>query len=252
MDAHRQKVRNLFSRIAGRYDRMNTIISLTLDRGWRERTLAIADPQPGEQWLDVCCGTGKLSIEIGRKLDSTGSVTGLDFTLAMLEVAKRAEMEASLPSPVCWIEGDATCLPFADGMFDGVTIGFGLRNLPDYDAGIREMFRVLKPGGRWICLELSHPVWPVFKQGHAFFVHYLVPFIGNLGLGEQSHYRWLPESLSQFPGADELAKKMRRCGLVNVRYERLSGGIAAVHSGYRPMDELKEGATTECNRQTRT
>lgn len=234
MDAHRQKVHNLFSRIAGRYDKMNTIISLTLDKGWRERTLALADPHPGELWLDVCCGTGKISIEIGRKLGEVGGVTGLDFTPAMLSVARRAEEEAKLSAPIVWLEGDALALPFPDESFDGITIGFGLRNLPSYDEGIREMRRVLKPGGRWICLELSHPIWPVFKQGHAFFVKYLVPCIGNIGLGEQSHYKWLPESLSHFPGADELAEKMRQCGLTSVYYERLSGGIAAVHIGRRP------------------
>ena len=213
---------------------MNTILSLTLDRGWRERTLAMADPRPGERWLDVCCGTGKLAIEIGRRLGERGGVTGLDFNADMLAVAKRAEQEDNLPSPVVWLEGDALSLPFPDESFDGVTIGFGLRNLPDYDEGIREMRRVLKPGGRWICLELSHPVWPIFKQGHAFFVRYLVPGIGNIGLGEQSHYKWLPESLRQFPGAEELAEKMCQCGLVKVRYERLSGGIAAIHIGVRP------------------
>ena len=212
---------------------MNTILSLTLDRGWRERTLAMADPRPGERWLDVCCGTGKLSIEIGRRLGENGGVTGLDFNADMLAVAKRAELEDNLPSPVVWLEGDALSLPFPDESFDGVTIGFGLRNLPDYDEGIREMRRVLKPGGRWICLELSHPVWPIFKQGHAFFVRYLVPGIGNIGLGEQSHYKWLPESLRQFPGAEELAEKMCGCGLAKVRYERLSGGIAAIHIGVR-------------------
>lgn len=234
MDPHRQKVHNLFSQIAGRYDRMNTIISLTLDKGWRERTLAIADPHPGERWLDVCCGTGKITLEIARKLGQAGGVTGLDFTPAMLEVAKRAEVAAALPCPIDWLEGDALALPFADASFDGVTIGFGLRNLPDYDDGIREMRRVLKPGGRLICLELSHPVWPMFKQAHAFFVKYLVPGIGNIGLAEQSHYKWLPESLRHFPGAEELAEKMRFCGLESVRFVRLSGGIAAVHIGFQP------------------
>ena len=235
MDAHRKKVHDLFSRIAGRYDRMNSILSLTLDRRWRARTLDIADPRPGERWLDVCCGTGKITMEIGRRVGAGGKVTGLDFNESMLAVAKHAEKTASLPAPVCWLEGDAMALPFSDGVFDGVTIGFGLRNLPDFSQGIREMRRVLKPGGRWVCLDLSHPVWPVFRQGHAFFVRFLVPFIGNIGLGEQSHYRWLPESLRKFPGADELADTMRNCGLENVRFERLNGGIAAVHSGFRPQ-----------------
>lgn len=145
----------------------------------------MADPRPGERWLDVCCGTGKITLEIGRRLGTCGEVTGLDFNAAMLSVAKHAEDEAKLPMPIHWLEGDALLMPFPDATFDGVTIGFGLRNLPDFDQGIKEMRRVLKPEGRLVCLELSHPVWPVFKQGHAFFVRYLVPHIGNVGLGEK-------------------------------------------------------------------
>lgn len=234
MDTHRQKVHTVFTRIASRYDSMNTILSLNLDKSWRRRTLQAAAPQPGEQWLDVCCGTGKLTLEIRRILGDTGEVTGLDFNSSMLEVAKRAETLAKFVRAVRWMEADAMELPFADETFDGITIGFGLRNLPDIDKGIVEMTRVLKSGGRWVCLELSHPVWPIFRQGHGFFVRYVVPRVGNLGLGEQTDYQWLPESLRKFPGAEELADRIRQAKLTDVRFERLSGGIAAVHVGYKP------------------
>ena len=234
MDTHRQKVHTVFTRIASRYDSMNTILSLNLDKSWRRRTLQAAAPQPGEQWLDVCCGTGKLTLEIRRILGDTGEVTGLDFNSSMLEVAKRAETQVKLVRAVRWMEADAMELPFADETFDGITIGFGLRNLPDIDKGIVEMARVLKSGGRWVCLELSHPVWPIFRQGHGFFVRYVVPRVGNLGLGEQTDYQWLPESLRKFPGAEELADRIRQAKLTDVRFERLSGGIAAVHVGYKP------------------
>ena len=233
MDKHRQMVRDLFSRIAGRYDTMNTILSLNLDKYWRRRTLEIASPQPGEKWLDVCCGTGKLTLAIRRILGESGEVTGLDFTSSMLAVAKQAEEQAHLPQSIRWLEADAMDIPYVDGMFDGVTIGFGLRNLPDFDRGIREMRRVLKPGGKWVCLELSHPVWPVFKQGHGLFVRHLVPGIGNLGHSAVADYQWLPESLRRFPGAEGLAERATLAGLREVRFERLSGGIAAVHIGYR-------------------
>ncbi len=233
MDKHRRMVHSLFSRIAGRYDTMNTVLSLNLDKYWRRKALEIAAPQPGEQWLDVCCGTGKLTLEIQKKLGKSGAVTGLDFNAAMLSVARRAEEQANLMSTICWLEADAMELPFPDQTFDGLTIGFGLRNLPDFDRGIREMRRVLKPGGKWVCLELSHPVWPIFRQGHGWFVRYVVPRIGNLGHAAEADYQWLPESLRLFPGADELVEKIRRNGLINVRFERLSGGIAAIHSGYR-------------------
>lgn len=233
MDKHRRMVHSLFSRIAGRYDMMNTILSLNLDKYWRRKALEIAAPNPGEQWLDVCCGTGKLTLEIRKIMGNSGAVTGLDFNAAMLSVARRAEEQANLLATICWLEADAMELPFPDKTFDGLTIGFGLRNLPDFDRGIREMRRVLKPGGKWVCLELSHPVWPIFRQGHGWFVRYVVPQIGNLGHAAESDYQWLPESLRRFPGADGLAEKIRQNGLVNVRFERLSGGIAAIHSGYR-------------------
>ena len=233
MDKHRRMVHSLFSRIAGRYDMMNTILSLNLDKYWRRKALEIAAPNPGEQWLDVCCGTGKLTLEIRKIMGNSGAVTGLDFNAAMLSVARHAEELANLPSIISWLEADAMELPFPDKTFDGLTIGFGLRNLPDFDRGIREMRRVLKPGGKWVCLELSHPVWPIFRQGHGWFVRYVVPQIGNLGHAAESDYQWLPESLRRFPGADGLAEKIRQNGLVNVRFERLSGGIAAIHSGYR-------------------
>ena len=233
MDKHRRMVHSLFSRIAGRYDTMNTILSLNLDRYWRRKALEIAAPRPGEHWLDVCCGTGKLTMEIRKLLGNAGEVTGLDFNAAMLAVAKRAERQASLPFPIRWMEADAMELPFPDETFDGLTIGFGLRNLPDFDRGISEMRRVLKPGGKWVCLELSHPVWPIFRQGHGLFVRYVVPRVGNLGHAAESDYQWLPESLRRFPGAEALADKARQLGLAEVRFERLSGGIAAVHIGYR-------------------
>ena len=233
MDAHRQKVQGIFSRIAGKYDSMNTILSFNLDKSWRKRTLQIAAPTAAERWLDVCCGTGKLTLEIRRSLDSDGEVTGLDFTAAMLAVARQAEKQAKLSTPVNWQEADAMTMPFADATFDGVTIGFGLRNLPDLDLGLREMRRVLKPGGRLVCLELSHPVWPIYRQGHQLFVNYAVPFIGNLSRRGERNYNWLTESLSRFPGAVELGERMKNIGFEDVRFYRLSGGIAAIHLGFR-------------------
>ncbi len=233
MDKHRSMVHSLFSRIANRYDTMNTILSLNMDKSWRQRALEVASPKSGERWLDVCCGTGKLTLEIRRILGSDSEVIGLDFNKSMLEIAKMAEVQAKLSSPVRWMEADAMDLPFSDETFDGVTIGFGLRNLPDLDCGIQEMMRVLKPGGRWMCLELSHPVWPIFRQGHGLFVRYVVPRIGNLGHGDEMDYQWLPESLRRFPGAEELAERMRQANMTEVGFIRLNGGIAAVHTGIR-------------------
>ncbi len=233
MDEHRQKVHGIFSRIAGKYDLMNTILSFNLDKEWRRRTLEYASPAGAERWLDVCCGTGKLTVEIRRLVDDKAEVFGLDFTAAMLEVAKKAEQATTLSAPIRWLEADAMDLPFPDQSFAGVTIGFGLRNLPDIDRGLLEMRRVLRPGGRLICLELSHPVWPVYRQGHKLFVRYAVPFIGNLSRRGENNYQWLSDSLGRFPGAEELEEKMRRVGFSQVVFQRLSGGIAAIHKGIR-------------------
>ena len=236
MDVHGQKVQSLFSRIAGRYDLMNTVLSLNMVPYWRRRALEIADPQAGEQWLDVCCGTGKMTLAIRRLLGAQGNVVGLDFTAEMLAVARSEEKKTHLSRPVRWIEADAVELPFPAGSFDGVIIGFGLRNLPDIDRGMREMLRVLKPGGRWVCLELSHPVQPLFRQAHGFFVRNIVPRVGNLGHAEKGDYQWLPESLLKFPGAEELRDRMHQAGMTHACFKRLSGGITAVHSGMHPLD----------------
>lgn len=233
MDAHRQKVHGIFSRIAGKYDLMNTILSFNLDKAWRTRTLEVAAPKGAERWLDACCGTGKITLELRRMLGEHGEVIGLDFTAAMLEVARQAERKTALTTPIIWLEADAMELPYPDEYFDGVTIGFGLRNLPDIDRGLCEMRRVLKPGGRLVCLELSHPTWPVFRHGHQVFVRFAVPLIGNLSRRGERNYQWLSDSLRRFPGAAALADRMRLAGLQKLQVQRLSGGIAAIHKGIR-------------------
>ena len=157
MDTHRQKVHTVFTRIASRYDSMNTILSLNLDKSWRRRTLQAAAPQPGEQWLDVCCGTGKLTLEIRRILGDTGAVTGLDFNSSMLEVAKRAETQVKFVRAVRWMEADAMELPFADETFDAIVSNFvfhEVRTAKDKRDVVREAFRVLKKGGAFALQDM--------------------------------------------------------------------------------------------------
>jgi demethylmenaquinone methyltransferase/2-methoxy-6-polyprenyl-1,4-benzoquinol methylase len=230
---HNHKVHGIFTRIADKYDWMNTILSLNLDKQWRYETLELAKPVSGECWLDVCCGTGKLTLGLRRRMGCEGEVTGLDFNAAMLTVAKINEMKEPCAGSIHWVEADATQLPFSDEVFDGVIIGFGLRNLPDIDSAIHEMRRVLKPGGRLVCLDLSHPVLPFVRQGHRFFVRSLVPLAGKLIQRGEQDYQWLPDSLKQFPGAEELAEHMKRNEMHEVFFQRLSGGIAAVHKAIR-------------------
>lgn len=233
MEGQRQKVHNIFTRIADKYDLMNSILSFNLDKQWRRKTLELANPVAGERWLDVCCGTGKLTLGLRRLMGPDGEVFGMDFNQAMLNVARKSQIDENLPGIICWVEADATALPFPEESFDGVTIGFGLRNLPLLDPAIQELRRVLKPGGRLICLDLSHPVLPVFKQGHGYFVKFVVPLIGNFNRQGRREYQWLAESLKKFPGADELCQRMRQNGLDPVVFKRLSGGIVAVHKGIR-------------------
>lgn len=233
MEEQSRKVHRIFTRIADKYDLMNSILSFNLDKMWRRKTLELANPLAGERWLDVCCGTGKLTLGLRRLMGSEGEVYGLDFNQSMLNVAKNTEARGNLSGSIFWLEADATKLPFPDESFDGVVIGFGLRNLPLPDLAIQELRRVLKTGGRLICLDLSHPVLPGFKQGHGFFVKYVVPLIGNFNHRGKSEYQWLAESLQKFPGAEELCQMMTRNGLNSVVFQRLSGGIAAVHKGVR-------------------
>ena len=233
MDAHRQKVHDIFSRIANRYDRMNSILSFNLDRHWRKRTLEWAAPASGENWLDVCCGTGKLTVGIRHRMGEGGQVTGLDFNRSMLEIAKKNCQALSEKKQIDWLQADAMNLPFSEASFDGVTIGFGLRNLPDYGLAVAEFRRVLKPGGRFVCLDLARPILPVFRQGHRLFVCHVVPWLGRLSQRGQEDYQWLPESLSKFPEAEELAALLLRQGFKQVRFERLSLGIVSVHCGLK-------------------
>ena len=231
LNEHERFVHRLFSRIAIRYDWMNKIISFNMDKSWRRHTIDLAEPLLGQQWLDVCSGTGKLALGLADRVGATGRVVGLDFNADMLAVARKNEQFQRGAVSVEWIEGNAMQMPFLDDSFDGATIGFGLRNLPDLAAGLAEMIRVVKPGGKIVILDASHPVWPFFRQGHHFFVFVVLPWLGKWGTDSRESYAWLGESLSHFPGSEELAKILKSCGLEQVRFERLFGGVAAIHLG---------------------
>lgn len=233
MDEHRQKVHAIFSRIAGNYDRMNSVLSLNLDQYWRKKALDMAAPCNGETWLDICCGTGKLTLGLRERMGELGQVCGLDFNDAMLEIAKRSSQGQMIDGEITWMQADAMNLPFAEQCFDGVTIGFGLRNLPDYDAALAEIHRVLKPGGRLVCLDLSRPVLPLVRQGHGLFVRHAVPWLARLNKSAQDDYQWLPDSLAKFPEADELAALFLRQGFSQVGFSRISAGIVCIHTGIK-------------------
>ena len=211
------EVRTMFDRIAPVYDAMNRAMTLGLDRRWR-RLAARAVVRRGEKILDACCGTGDLALA-GRA--AGGDVVGVDFSEAMLARARRKAPEME------WVQADAAALPFPDESFDAVTVGFGIRNLADLEGGLRELARVLKPGGRLGCLEITRPrgiLRPFFRV----WFDGLVPAAGKVLPGGAA-YSYLPASVRRFPGPEDLAAAMRRAGFGQVSWRLLGGGIVALH-----------------------
>jgi demethylmenaquinone methyltransferase / 2-methoxy-6-polyprenyl-1,4-benzoquinol methylase len=211
-------VRAMFDRIAPVYDLMNRAMSLGLDVRWRRMT-ARAVVRPGDRVLDVCCGTGDLAV---ADREAGGDVTGLDFSERMLERARRKS------DAIEWIRGDATALPFPDAAFDAVTVGFGVRNLDDLESGLRELARVLRPGGLLGCLEITRPRG-VLRPFFRLWFDGLVPLAGRV-LPGGSAYSYLPASVRRFPGPEDLAAAMERAGFAAVRWKLLGGGIVALHT----------------------
>lgn len=211
-------VRGMFDRIAGVYDAMNRVMTLGLDRRWR-RLAAQEVVWPGDRVLDVCCGTGELAIEAERR---GGRVVGIDFSERMLDRARRKS------GTIEWVRGDALALPFPDGAFDAATVGFGVRNLSDLRAGLVEIARVLRPGGRIAVLEITSPsglLRPFFRL----WFERLVPLLGKALPGGEA-YTYLPASVRRFPGPEDLARLLEAAGFRAVRHRRLGGGIVALHT----------------------
>jgi len=221
------QVREMFDRISPAYDRMNRVMSAGMDGAWRSRAVRCAGLAPGGSAIDVCCGTGDMAIELLDAVSTRGRVVGLDFSERMIEAARAKS------SQVEWVCGDALALPFADGEFDAATVGFGVRNLPDIERGFREMARVVRGGGRVVCLELTEPPRLVAPFARLW-TDRAVPLLGRLIARETDAYRYLPASVHRFPPADELAEIMRAAGLERVAYKRLSGGAVALHAGTVP------------------
>jgi demethylmenaquinone methyltransferase / 2-methoxy-6-polyprenyl-1,4-benzoquinol methylase len=217
-------VRTMFDRIAPVYDAMNRIMTLGLDVRWRRLTAASA-VRPGDRVLDGACGTGDLAIA-DRKAGAS-HVTGLDFSERMLARARRKT--ASLNDVLEWVQGDLLALPFEDASFDAATVGFGVRNVADLEAALRELRRVLRPGGRLAILEITQPRGPL-RPFFSLWFDRIVPLLGKVLPGGAA-YTYLPASVKRFPPAEELAALMRDCGFGEVRFRLLGGTIVALHSG---------------------
>lgn len=221
-------VRGMFSHIAPRYDLLNHLLSLNIDRYWRARTVSrVADilARPGARVLDVCCGTGDLTLALESK-GPAAQVFGSDFAHPMLVAARRKRCSALL-------EADALQLPVAERSFDLITIAFGFRNLANYRDGFAELRRILKPGGTLAILEFSTPPNPALAGLYRFYSRAILPPLGGMISGSRDAYAYLPESVRKFPGAESLAEEMRNAGFANVRFERMTAGIVALHLGDR-------------------
>ena len=212
-------VRGLFDRIAPVYDAMNRVMTAGLDRAWRRLTVE-AVVQPGDRVLDACCGTGDLALAAERE---GGIVTGLDFSPRMLERARRKS------DTVTWVEGDLLALPFEDGTFDSATVGFGVRNVDDLEAGLRELRRVLRPGGRLAILEITTPRGAL-RPFFSLWFDRIVPLLGKVLPGGKA-YTYLPASVRRFPEAEDLLALLERSGFERVRFRLLGGSIVALHVG---------------------
>ena len=230
------RIAAMFGGIAGRYDLMNRLMTMGLDRRWRRVAAREAALAPGDRALDACCGTGDLSFSL---VDSCSgcAVVGLDFTPEMVVVAQEkaaARVLRGRPAPLEFVAGDLLDLPFADGEFAAVTVGWGVRNVPDVPRAFAEMARVTRPGGRVVCLESTVAPQGPGRRFHGLWMGRVVPFAGRLVTGAAAAYSYLPASVEAFPRVEGLAAIMAAAGLVDVRYRRFGFGAVAIHVGEAP------------------
>jgi demethylmenaquinone methyltransferase/2-methoxy-6-polyprenyl-1,4-benzoquinol methylase len=242
VDKSEQRVREMFRQVAPRYDQMNHLLSMNIDRYWRwraVRALRLIDDSP---ILDVCTGTGDLALAVAARVGPKIRVVGSDFCSAMLRIGqrKRSTGPEDLRRRVEFLEADSQQLPFPDDRFQAVTVAFGLRNVSDTDRGLREMARVCKPGGQVMVLEFSNPSFPGFRQVYQWYFEHVLPRIGQaLARNDKDAYRYLQKSVGQFPDGPRLVARMVGAGLVRVSYRTLTGGVASIYTGFKPGGELK-------------
>ena len=221
-------VHRAFTAIADRYDLLNTLLSFNQDRRWRKSTVSALEMKGPQTVLDVATGTGKLARELERTVREGGSVVGIDFCEPMLRKAQ-AQIDSTR-----LVLATSESLPFPDNRFDGATIGFALRNVPDMEKTLREITRVMKPGGRVVCLEFSRPRRPITRSLHRLYLLRVLPIVGWLISGDKEAYLYLPRSIMEFPSAEDLKAVMEKAGLERVRFRFLTWGVVAIHIGTKP------------------
>lgn len=223
-----ERVHHVFEKISAKYDQMNSVISFNRHHAWRKDVMKRMAVTSGSSALDVCTGTGDWAISLAEHTGDQGKVIGLDFSKNMLKVANE-KLEASQMDQLSFIYGNAMELPFSDNTFDYVTIGFGLRNVPDYKQVLRELYRVTRPGGITVCLETSQPTLPVYRQLFYFYFRFIMPLFGRLFAKSYQEYAWLHESAKEFPDKHTLKKMFLDAGFSKVDIKSYSGGAAAMH-----------------------
>jgi demethylmenaquinone methyltransferase/2-methoxy-6-polyprenyl-1,4-benzoquinol methylase len=225
-------VKEMFASIAPRYDLANRVLTGGLDERWRRRAIAMLQARQDGEILDCCCGTGDLVFHLLRT-DPTLHVTGVDFCAPMLEQAqRRARRDAR--GTARFVQGDVMAMPFDDDSFDGATMGFSLRNVVDVDATLREILRVLRPGARFVNLDVSKAPNPAFKRLFDWYFYGVVPVLGGIVGGSRMAYTYLPNSLTHHPNAAQLRERFARAGFTNAQYRPLMGGTIAIHYGIKP------------------
>ena len=226
-------VRGVFDRVAQRYDLMNDLMSGGVHRLWKEALIDWLAPRRGVELLDVAGGTGDVGLRTLRRLDGKARVTSCDINHAMLRVGRDRALDAGWLAEIAWVVGDAQALPFADRSFDAFTIAFGLRNVTDIERALLEARRVLRPGGRFLCLEFSKLALPGLGRLYDAYSFNVVPVIGRVVAKDAGSYRYLVESIRRFPDQEALTRLIGEAGFDQVRHRNLSGGIAAIHSAWR-------------------
>ncbi len=234
-DEKTRRVIRHFNSVARQYDFMNTLLSFGIHHQWKREAVRMMGLKPGWKVIDVCGGTGDLAVLASRYTGPSGRVTIYDLNRAMMDAGRNKVADAS-SAPVNYVQGNAEVISFPDNTFNAAMVGYGIRNVTRMEKGFEEMYRILKPGGKMMCLEFSKPVWPVFRWLYDIYSFHIMPFLGDLITGSRGAYTHLPESIRTFPLPDALSAMMERIGFKNVSYRRQTNGISVVHLGEKIAD----------------
>jgi demethylmenaquinone methyltransferase/2-methoxy-6-polyprenyl-1,4-benzoquinol methylase len=226
-------VEKVFSVIAKRYDMLNSILTLNIDKLWRRKAIKVCDIKEGQKVLDLCCGTGQMINYECKAVGKNTTVIGVDFSQEMLNVGDIRLNQSLKDYKFKLIRDSILELPFKENTFDCITIAFGLRNISDKSKALSEMYRVLKPGGKLVCLELSKPNMPIVKNMYDIYFNHVLPFVGSIGTGDRKAYYYLRDSVNNFMNKKQLKQRVTNIGFKNSEYKSLTFGIASIHYGIK-------------------